>query len=80
MQALLAGRDVLAVMPTGSGKSAIYQVPGLLLAGPTVVVSPLLCLQHDQVDHLREHGLAAVALNSLDLMRQMAQAGLVRSH
>jgi ATP-dependent DNA helicase RecQ len=49
MAALVEGRDVLAVMPTGAGKSAIYQVPALLLDGPTVVVSPLLALQRDQM-------------------------------
>ncbi len=42
MQSVMAGRDTLAVMPTGSGKSAVYQVPALLLDGPTVVVSPLI--------------------------------------
>jgi ATP-dependent DNA helicase RecQ len=49
MEAVLAGRDTLAVLPTGSGKSAIYQLPALLLDGPTVVVSPLIALQRDQV-------------------------------
>lgn len=49
MAAAAAGRDVLAVMPTGHGKSAIYQVPGMALPGLTVVVSPLIALQHDQV-------------------------------
>lgn len=49
MESVLAGRDTLAVMPTGAGKSAIYQVPALLLDGPTVVVSPLISLQRDQV-------------------------------
>ena len=48
MEAVVAGRDVLAVLPTGAGKSAIYQVPALLLDGPTVVVSPLIALQRDQ--------------------------------
>jgi superfamily II DNA helicase RecQ len=52
MAALLAGRDVLAVMPTGSGKSAIYQVPGVLLDGATLVISPLIALQQDQIAHL----------------------------
>src|SRR5581483_6491078 len=47
--AVLAGRDVLAVMPTGAGKSAIYQIAGVLVPGATVVVSPLIALQHDQV-------------------------------
>jgi ATP-dependent DNA helicase RecQ len=65
--ATVAGRDVLAVMPTGSGKSAIYQVAGLLIPGKTVVVSPLLALQRDQVEALDEHdaeGGEAAALNS----------------
>jgi ATP-dependent DNA helicase RecQ len=52
--ALLEGRDVLAVMPTGSGKSAIYAIAGLLRPGATVVVSPLLALQRDQVENLEE--------------------------
>ena len=63
---VLAGHDVLAVMPTGSGKSAIYQVAGALLDGPTVVVSPLVALQRDQVAALAEHdgAPAAAELNS----------------
>ena len=52
VEALLAGRDTLAVMPTGSGKSAIYQIAGKLIPGPTVVVSPLIALQMDQVESL----------------------------
>jgi ATP-dependent DNA helicase RecQ len=52
IEAVLAGRDTLAVLPTGSGKSAIYQLPALLLSGPTVVVSPLIALQRDQVANL----------------------------
>ena len=70
MRALAAGRDVLAVMPTGYGKSAIYQVPALLLhrrlQRPTVVVSPLISLQEDQLDGLREAAGpgVAVAVNS----------------
>jgi ATP-dependent DNA helicase RecQ len=63
MQAVLAGRDCLVVMPTGAGKSACYQVPALLIDGPTVVVSPLLALQRDQVLDLLSHG--AFAANSL---------------
>jgi ATP-dependent DNA helicase RecQ len=51
---ILAGRDTLAVMPTGSGKSAIYQIPGVMLDGPTVVVSPLIALQRDQVTSLTD--------------------------
>ena len=49
MEHVAAGRDTLVVMPTGSGKSAVYHVPALLLDGPTVVVSPLIALQRDQV-------------------------------
>jgi ATP-dependent DNA helicase RecQ len=63
MQAVLGGRDCLVVMPTGAGKSACYQVPALLIDGPTVVVSPLLALQRDQVLDLLSHG--AFAANSL---------------
>ena len=62
MQSVLSGRDTLVVMPTGAGKSACYQVPALLLDGPTVVVSPLLALQRDQVLDLLAHG--AFAANS----------------
>ncbi|CAN7247869.1 RecQ family ATP-dependent DNA helicase [Arthrobacter sp. LjRoot14] len=72
MRALVAGRDVLAVMPTGYGKSAIYQVAALQLhqnsasRGPAVVVSPLIALQEDQLDGLLQTlgGNAAVAINS----------------
>ncbi len=49
MQAVLSGRDTLAVLPSGAGKSAVYQVAGQLLDGPVVVVSPLIALQRDQV-------------------------------
>ncbi|HEX8911455.1 MAG TPA: RecQ family ATP-dependent DNA helicase [Humisphaera sp.] len=62
---ILAGHDVLSVMPTGSGKSAIYQVAALLIDGPTVVVSPLIALQKDQVESIREKDVAeAAVLNS----------------
>jgi ATP-dependent DNA helicase RecQ len=65
MGALLDGRDVLVVMPTGSGKSAIYQVPTVMLGGPAVVVSPLIALQRDQVAGLRESAApGAVTVNS----------------
>src|ERR1700722_4922766 len=62
--AAVAGRDVLAVLPTGGGKSAIYELAGLLRGGPTVVVSPLIALQDDQLAHLRAAGLPATVLNS----------------
>jgi ATP-dependent DNA helicase RecQ len=62
--AVLLGRDVVAVMPTGAGKSLCFQLPALLLDGPTVVVSPLIALMKDQVDKLRARGIAAAALHS----------------
>ena len=64
VEALAEGRDVLAVLPTGGGKSAIYELAGLLREGPTVVVSPLIALQDDQLAHLRAAGLPAIVLNS----------------
>jgi ATP-dependent DNA helicase RecQ len=54
MQAVVAGRDTLAVLPSGAGKTAVYQVAGQLLDGPVVVVSPLIALQRDQVERLAE--------------------------
>jgi ATP-dependent DNA helicase RecQ len=66
MEHAVHGRDVLAVLPTGSGKSAIYQVPALLRDGPTIVVSPLVALQHDQREGLAESGAPdAVVVNSV---------------
>ncbi|MFF1613346.1 RecQ family ATP-dependent DNA helicase [Amycolatopsis sp. NPDC058278] len=65
MSAASDGRDVLVVLPTGAGKSAIYQVPALVLPGPTVVVSPLLALQRDQIEGLDAAAVPdAVALDS----------------
>jgi len=64
VEALAGGRDVLAVLPTGGGKSAIYELAGLLRAGPAVVVSPLIALQDDQLAHLRAAGLPAIVVNS----------------
>src|SRR6201989_2212032 len=64
MTALLAGRSILAVMPTGAGKSLCYQVPALVMGGLTVVVSPLVALMQDQVAALRLAGVAADTINS----------------
>ena len=61
---ILAGRDALAVMPTGAGKSLCFQVPALVRDGLTVVVSPLVALMHDQVAALKLAGVAAEAINS----------------
>ena len=75
---VLAGEDVLAVMPTGSGKSLLFQLPALVREGLTLVVSPLIALMRDQVAQLRELGVSAAALNSsIDAAeRQKIFAGL----
>src|SRR5688572_29878672 len=62
--AVLGGRDVLAVMPTGSGKSLGFQLPAVMLSGITLVVSPLISLMKDQVDELNRRGIRASALHS----------------
>src|SRR3954449_5771423 len=65
IESVLAGRDTLAVLSTGAGKSAIYQITGLLTPGATLVVSPLIALQRDQVEALRERAAGGAAqLNS----------------
>jgi len=65
VQAVLDGRDVLAVMPTGSGKSMGFQLPAVMLPGTTLVVSPLISLMKDQVDELDRRGIRAGALHSM---------------
>ncbi len=64
IQAVLAGRDTVAVMPTGRGKSLCYQLPALMLPGATIVVSPLVALMKDQTDALLARGIAATYINS----------------
>lgn len=64
INAILAGRDVLAIMPTGAGKSICYQVPALMLPGITIVISPLISLMQDQVKALNEAGIHAAFINS----------------
>ncbi len=64
IDAVLAGRDTLALMPTGGGKSLTYQVPALMSEGITIVVTPLIALMKDQVDRLRKLGIPAVAVHS----------------
>jgi ATP-dependent DNA helicase RecQ len=64
IDSVLAGRDTLAVMPTGSGKSLCYQLPGELFVGTTIVVSPLIALMKDQNEKLNELGIESVELNS----------------
>src|SRR6056300_1526830 len=65
VDAILAKQDVLMILPTGGGKSLCYQLPTLLMEGITVVVSPLLALMHDQVVALKENGIAAEMLSSM---------------
>src|SRR5690349_10502828 len=65
VRAVLAGHDVLAVMPTGSGKSLGYQLPAVMLRGTTLVVSPLISLMKDQVDELNRRGIPSRALHSM---------------
>ena len=64
VRSVLGGRDALVVMPTGSGKSIVYQLPALLLPGLTVVVSPLIALMKDQQDKLQAHGVDALSMHS----------------
>lgn len=80
IDALLQGRDVLGVMPTGAGKSVCYQIPALLLPGITLVISPLISLMKDQVTALTQAGVAAAYINSslsyakyVEVLRQARQ-------
>jgi len=72
MEAVLAGRDTLAIMPTGSGKSLTYQVPALVLEGPTLVVSPLLALIEDQFGKLKAAGVPIVRIDSTRTAKERA--------
>jgi ATP-dependent DNA helicase RecQ len=84
VETVLDGQDLLAVMPTGSGKSLGFQLPALLLPGTTLVVSPLISLMKDQVDELNRRGVGAAALHSMlsaDTRREVyraARAGTCR--
>jgi len=76
VRSVLAGRNLLVVMPTGSGKSLLYQLPALATAGLTLVVSPLIALMKDQVDELTRRAVAATFINSsLSLQEQQERIG-----
>jgi ATP-dependent DNA helicase RecQ len=80
VEALVAGRDALVLMPTGGGKSLCYQVPAIVRAGTGIVVSPLIALMQDQVDALKQAGVNAAFLNSsLDRADQEAVEAQLRS-
>src|SRR4029450_11437834 len=75
--ALMRGRDAMVILPTGAGKSAVYQVPASMLDGPTVVISPLLALQQDQLVGLNARGDArtrAVRVSSAETPARQQQA------
>src|SRR4051812_31323810 len=77
---VLAGRDVLCVTPTGAGKSLCYQLPAAVMGGLCIVVSPLISLMEDQVQQLREEGIAAAMLNSgMDPALQRDVLGEIRN-
>ncbi len=64
IESVLDGRDTLGLLPTGGGKSVTFQIPALILPGVTLVVTPLISLMKDQVDHLRHAGIKAAAVHS----------------
>ena len=74
IRSILSGRDSLAIMPTGAGKSICYQVPALLLPGITLVISPLISLMQDQVKSLNEAGIRAAFINSSLTETQISKA------
>ena len=71
---ILSGRDALAIMPTGAGKSICYQLPALMLPGITIVVSPLISLMQDQVKALNAAGIRAAYINSSLTESQISKA------
>ena len=84
VSAILAGRDVLGVMPTGAGKSICYQIPAAILPGVAIVISPLISLMRDQVDALNDVGIPAAFINTTqtpdeqDLVFAQALSGQIK--
>ena len=74
VESILEHRDVLAIMPTGAGKSICYQIPALMLKGITIVISPLISLMQDQVKALNEAGIHAAFINSSLTENQISKA------
>ncbi len=74
VETLLSGRDLMCILPTGAGKSLCWQLPALVHEGLTVVVSPLIALMRDQVQHLQRAGVAAVSIDSLMSKEERSQA------
>ena len=74
VRSALSGRDTLALMPTGSGKSLCFQLPALVMEGSTVVISPLIALMKDQTESLAQKGISAVAFNSTMTSRERQEA------
>ncbi|MDD4855117.1 MAG: ATP-dependent DNA helicase, partial [Sulfuricurvum sp.] len=72
VDAIVAGRDVMLILPTGAGKSLCYQLPSLLMNGVTVVVSPLLALMHDQITALSAFGIEAAMVSSMQTAQEIA--------
>ena len=64
IESIAQGKDTLGLMPTGGGKSITFQVPALVMSGVCVVITPLIALMKDQVDHLRQKGIQAAAIYS----------------
>ena len=75
--AVATGRDVLAILPTGAGKSICYQVPALLNSGPTLVVSPLIALMQDQVSVLQHRGVSAAITSASTATDRSAAAAIL---